>query len=314
MSKERVPVIDVHHHGLSSTLLAAAERYAPQNGGSIPVPSWSIQQDREAMARLGITGILLSMPGSGTPEEVRALNTSLAEFSREDPQQYGLLANLPYGNTEAAVEEIDYVLDVLHGDGFALPSNYQGIYISDERLEAVLAELDRRKAVVFVHPNAPSGENLPLFGRNVSVYEFPFETTRAVMDLVYKGKMTRYPHIRWIIAHAGGTIPYLAYRLSIARDWHGIMQGPAEVGPAEVLSVLSSLYYELALSTSPAVFAALRELAGPEHVLLGTDYPMRPEKGVALSLEQLASYAGFRPEEQRQILSGTAQTLFPRFA
>jgi Predicted metal-dependent hydrolase of the TIM-barrel fold len=149
---------------------------------------------------------------------------------------------------------------------------------------------------------------LPLFGRNIAVYEFTFETTRAVMDLVYKDKMTRYPHIRWIIAHAGGTIPFLAYRLSIARDWHGITQEPEEV-----LSVLSSLYYELALSTSPAVFAALREIAGPEHILLGTDYPMRPEKGAALSLEQFASYAGFQPEEQRQILSGTALTLFPRF-
>jgi Predicted metal-dependent hydrolase of the TIM-barrel fold len=163
MSREKVSVsvIDVHHHAILPSVPATLERLAlPGSGGRIPVPPWSIQQDREAMARLGITGVLLSMPGSGTPEEVRAFNTSLAQFSQEDPSHYGLLANLPYGDAEAAVEEIGYVLDTLHGDGFALPSNYEGIYISDGRLDAVLAELDRRSAVVFVHPGAPDRREL----------------------------------------------------------------------------------------------------------------------------------------------------------
>ena len=126
---------------------------------------------------------------------------------------------MPFQDTDAALKEIEYACDTLKVDGFALQSNYAGIYISDDRFDLILEELNRCSAVVLLHPGTPGGDNLPLFGRHMSVYEFPFETTRAVMDLIYKGKLQRYPKIRWIIAHAGGTIPYLADRLSIAKEW-----------------------------------------------------------------------------------------------
>jgi predicted TIM-barrel fold metal-dependent hydrolase len=299
---ETTPVIDVHHHAISSSIRAAYDARAVQ------LPEWDIQSDREAMERLGVTGTLLSMPGSGTPEQVHQFNTFLAEFSREDPQHYGFLANLPYGDSEAALREIAYVLDTLKGDGFALLSNYNGIYLSDERMDAILAELHRRAAVVFVHPGPPAGDNLPLFGRDVSVYEFTFDTTRAIMDLIYTEKLRRYPNIHWVLAHAGGTIPYLAYRLSIAREWGGITQAPEEV-----LAALRTLYYDLALSTSPVSFQGLQAVVDPSHILFGSDFPMRPEKGVAQSLEHLSSYPGFQADEQRSITSETAQALFPRF-
>ncbi len=308
MMSETTPIIDVHHHAISPGLREALLAQFKQVKSTVELPEWTLQRDREAMERLGITGALLSMPGSGTLEEVHQFNTFLAEMSREDPRHYGFLANLPSGDTEAALREIAYVLDTLQGDGFAMLSNYRGIYLSDDRMDAILAELHRRSAVVFVHPGPPAGKDLPLFGRDVSVYEFPFETTRAVMDLIYTGKMARYSQIRWILAHAGGTIPYLAYRLSIAREWGGITQAPEDV-----LASLRTLYYDLALATAPAVFQALQELAGPSHVLFGTDFPMRPEKGVALSLEQFSSYPGFQASEQRLIGAGTAQALFPRF-
>jgi len=304
---ETTPVIDVHHHAFSPSMRAALFAKL-HDAGAEYLPEWDIQSDREAMQRLGIRGALLSLPGSGTPEQVRQFNTFLAEVSREDPQHYGFLANLPYGDSEAALREIAYVLDTLKGDGFALLSNYQGIYLSDERMDAILAELHRRATVVFVHPGIPAGDNLPLFGRDVSVYEFPFDTTRAIMDLIYTEKLRRYPNVRWILAHAGGTIPYLAYRLSIAREWGGITQTPEDV-----LASLRTLYYDLALSTAPAVFQALQELAGPSHVLFGTDFPMRPEKGIALSLEQFSSSSGFQASEQRLMAAETAQALFPRF-
>lgn len=308
MMSATIPVIDVHHHAISPVLreaLLAQFKYAKS---PVELPEWTLQRDREAMERLGITGALLSMPGSGTLAEVHQFNTFLAEMSQEDPRHYGFLANLPSGDSEAALREIAYVLDTLQGDGFAMLSNYKGIYLSDDRMDPILTELNRRSAVVFVHPGPPAGTDLPLFGRDVSVYEFPFDTTRAVMDLIYTGKMARYPHIRWILAHAGGTIPYLAYRLSIAREWGGISQAPEEV-----LAQLGALYYDLALSTSPAVFQALQNLAGPSHVIFGSDFPMRPEKGVAQSLEQFFQYPGFQSREQRLIAAETAQSLFPRF-
>ncbi len=128
------------------------------------------------------------------------------------------------------------------------------------------------------------------------------------MNLVYTEKIARYSNIRWILAHAGGTIPYLAYRLSIAGEWGGMA-----LTPEDVMASLRTLYYELALSTSPAVFQALQELTGPSHILFGTDFPIRPEVGAAQSLAEFASYPGFQIEEQSLIRAETAQSLFPRF-
>lgn len=293
-------IIDVHHHVIPKKVEI----------GGIPCPEWSIESDREGMRRLGITGALLSLPNSDENfETVRKLNTYLAEISAKYPKEYGVLASIPYLDTDKALEEIAYSYDILKVDGFSLVSNHAGVYLSDDRMDAVLAELNRRSAVVFVHPGKPAGDNLPSFGRHVSVYEFAFDTTRAFMDLIYKGKLKCYPNIRWIAPHAGGTIPYLSYRLSIAGEWGAITQSPEEV-----LASLRTLYYELALSTSPITFSALNKLVGPSHILYGTDYPVRPEQGAAASLNQLNDYDGFSEDEKQMIKSDTICKLFPRFS
>lgn len=292
-------IIDIHHHVIPRNMEI----------GDIPCPEWNIEMDREAMGRLGITGALLSLPNGENSEIVRKFNTYLADISAKYPKEYGVLASIQYLDTDKALEEITYAYDTLKVDGLALPSNFAGVYISDDRMDEILSELNRRSAVVFVHPGEPAGENLPTFGRHISVYEFPFDTTRVFMDLIYKGKLKLYPNIRWIAAHAGGTIPYLSYRLSIAQEWGGITQSPEEV-----LSDLSTLYYDLALSTSPITFSALNKLVGPSHIVFGSDYPMRPEKGVAASLEQINDYAGFSADEKRMIEADTMCKLFPRFS
>ncbi|WP_035796126.1 amidohydrolase family protein [Clostridium akagii] len=293
-------IIDVHHHVFPKKV----------ETGGIPCPEWSIESDREEMRLLGITGALLSLPNSDENfETVRKLNTYLAEISAKYPKEYGVLAGIPYLDTDKALEEIAYSYDILKVDGFSLVSNHAGVYLSDDSMDVVLAELNRRSAVVFVHPGHPAGDNLPSFGRHVSVYEFTFDTTRVFMDLIYKGKLKRYPNIRWIAAHAGGTIPYLSYRLSIASEWGGITQSPEEV-----LSSLRTLYYELALSTSLITFSALNELVGPSHILYGTDYPIRAKNGVEASLNQLNDYKGFSEAEKQMIKSDTICKLFPRFS
>jgi len=277
--------------------------------GNIPTPKWSVEIDRAAMDRLGITGALLSFPNGGeNPETVRRFNSYLAEVSAKFPKEYGALASIPYSDPDQALDEISYAYDTLKVDGIALVSNQGGVYISDDSMDEILAELNRRSAVVFVHPGEPAGDNLPLFGRHISVYEFPFETTRVFMDLIYKGKLQRYPNIRWIAAHAGGTIPYLSYRLSIAKEWGGITQSPEEV-----MSSLNTIYYELALSTSPITFMALNKLVGSSRILFGSDYPMRPEKGVAESLADINGYEGFNADEKRMIEADTICKFFPRF-
>ncbi len=228
-------------------------------------------------------------------------------MSQQDSEHYGFLTSLPFSDPQAALQEIAYAVDTLKADGFVLPTNHQGIYLSDERLDPLLKELHRRSAVVLIHPSEPVQPAFP--ERPQAVYEFPFDTTRAVMELIYTGKLQRYPDIRWIVSHAGGTIPYLAYRLSIvSREAEMITQEPEEV-----IAALRSLYYDLALSTSPLVFQVLRELVGSSHILFGTDFPMRPERGVAQSIEQFFTYPDFPANEQHLIANQTARALFPRF-
>lgn len=296
-------LIDVHHHAFPPEMLAEAKRSGMQ------MAEWDINSDREIMESMGVTGALLSIPAPFPANIVRQTNNFMGDLCAKDPKHYGLLASLPCLSVDDTLDEIAYAYDNLKADGFILLSNYNGVYLGDERMEEILAELNRRAAVVFVHPNKPAGDNLPLFERDVAVYEFPLDTTRSIMDLVYKGKIEKYPNIRWIIAHAGGTIPYLAHRLSIAREWNGITQSPEEV-----LAPLSTLYYELALSSSPYSIPALKKLAGASHVLFGTDFPMRPEKGIAESLEDIANNLGLEENEQRLIVAETALELFPRFA
>jgi predicted TIM-barrel fold metal-dependent hydrolase len=144
----------------------------------------------------------------------------------------------------------------------------------------------------------------------MSVYEFPIETTRATMDLLYRGKLAKHPRIRWIISHAGGTIPYLAYRLSTVAE----EVKASALSREEVLAALRTLYYDVALSTSPGVLAMLKDLVGASHLAFGTDYPLRREGPTTASIEELTGHTGFSEHELRSIASETARSLFPRFA
>lgn len=290
--------IDVHHHVIGKN-----------NPNAALLPPWNMKIDEETMNRMGITGALLSLPVSASPEVTRQMNNFLAQFVIYDPKKYGMLACLPTEFVDDALKEIDYAYDTLKVDGFSIPSNTKGIYIGDDRMDEILAELNRRSAVVLLHPTKPVGVTESLFVKDMSIYEFPFDTTRAMMDLIYSGKVQKYSNIKWIVSHAGGVIPYIAYRLSTVAQENKV----SSLSSDEVLASLRSLYYDVALSTSSSVFFTLRELAGTSHILFGTDYPLRYEKGVTESIQQFSSYLGFDEGEKSKIMSETAKELFPRF-
>lgn len=290
-------IIDIHHHAIFQNHKA-----------NLNLPTWSIESDQEAMERMGISGALLSIPISGSADVIRKINCSLVDLCHFNPSKYGMLALLPMAEIDAALEEIDFAINQLNADGFILPTNYRGIYLGSESLVPLLSELNRTNAVVLIHPTQPAGDNLPTFNRDLSVYEYPLETTRSVMDLIYKNRLTQFPNIKWIVSHAGGTIPYLAYRLSIANEWKGITQSSAEI-----TNSLESLYFDLALSTSPAVFSSLKHLVSSDHILFGTDFPLRFEQYVSRSIAEVKNYKEFTDLDKSFIFSGTAKSLFTRF-
>jgi predicted TIM-barrel fold metal-dependent hydrolase len=254
--------IDNHAH-----VLPPAYR---QRLGDLPIPPGALADYERFMERYGIDRAVLSTgpPGAlnADGELARIANDGLAELAR-DPR-FAALATLPLPNVHAALDELAYALDELRLDGVMLLTNVAGTYLGDPALEPLLAELDRRAAYVFVHPALPPYP--PPLDHPVWLYEFPFDTVRALTNLIYTGALERFPRIRFQVAHLGGAAPMLAHRLAslAARE-----PELARASPAGALAYLERLYYDTGLAANAPALAATLELTDTDHVLFGTDWP-----------------------------------------
>lgn len=335
--------IDVHHHLLTPQYLEELARVGVVESGGIPFPSWTPADSLGFLDRAEIQTALLSLssPGLcfGDAARERAVARALNEFAAESvmrwPQRLGFFATLPLPDVEAALAEIDYALDTLHADGIGLLSNYQGIYLGDARLDPIFAELDRRQAVVFIHPTVFTGSEIPRAVNAGSpvltlpgfLLEFVFDTTRAAANLVISGTLTKYPHLRIILSHAGGTVPFVAQKIvtgailatvgpqgsqgqvTLQRSQVAVLR---QAVASNVLSQLSSLYYDTALSANSNAFSSLRQLVPASHILLGTDYPFAPEIESGSTAARLATLPDLAEQELQEIEGINALRLFPR--
>jgi 6-methylsalicylate decarboxylase len=243
----------------------------------------------------------------------RMINDGYAALIEKHPGRFGAFASLPADGSDEALAELAYALDQLGLDGVVLTSNVAGHYFGDPFLEPVLAELERRQVPVFVHPvDSPCIEVLG-FGRPSSIVEFPFDTARNITNGLYTGLFQRHPNLRLILAHCGGALPTLGWRIGE----HTMMgRGPkdADIDPAHVATVLRSLYYETALAGSRNSLLPALEVTTADHILFGTDWPAAPEPTVIHNIANLTSFDGFTPEELRGVERGNALKLFSRWA
>jgi Predicted metal-dependent hydrolase of the TIM-barrel fold len=176
-------------------------------------------------------------------------------------------------DTEAALDEIRYALDVLHADGVTLFTRYGNgsTYLGHKSIEPIWEELDRRKAVVFVHPTHPVDTNKINPKMPQPMIDYPHETTRTAMDMIMMGTRLKYPNCKVILSHAGGTLPYLISRvatpLQTTPDFAaGIAMG---VNHDQVMAAFRSFHYDLALSSSLPVLDMLLKLVPHNHILFG---------------------------------------------
>lgn len=313
-------LIDVHHHSFTPKYREALARHGYGNVGGIPAPAWDTTIALGQMERNGITNAItsISAPGVhfGDNAEARLLarecNESSAERSREHPDTFGFFAVLPLPDVDGALEEIAYAFDVLGADGVVLMSSHlDGTYLGNPKFDAVMAELDRRNAIAFIHPQVPTTGVAPEVDIPVFAMDFTFDTTRAAFNLVWKGTVERYPNIRFILAHAGGTVPYLAWRFSLI--W-APNSPAAERAPKGAMHYLKQFYYDTALSANPHAVASLLQLVGPDHVLFGSDFPFAPEIVTTISVAGMKNIDLLNEQERTLVLSENAQRLFPRFA
>ncbi|MCC6608928.1 MAG: amidohydrolase [Burkholderiales bacterium] len=309
--------IDVHHHYLARHYLdAVGIDRVTTNASARSVPNWSPQWSLDIMGRFGIETAILSVsaPGIGldTPQQTallaRECNEGQARLASDYPGRFGFFAATPLPDIDASLDEIGYALDVLDADGVGLLSNYRGTYIGDPTFWPLFEELERRKAVLFVHPTAPAGFR-GLESISSSTLEFPFDTTRAAVSLLYHGTAARYPSVRIILSHAGGAIPYLAGRTAALSE-----RNPDFVlrGSEDMLPSLRRFYYDITQSASGPTFAALRTLAPVTKIVFGSDCPFAGDRQLDLAAEDF-SRLDLPPDQRAAIAHGNAAFLFPRF-
>jgi predicted TIM-barrel fold metal-dependent hydrolase len=299
--------IDVHHHAYPPALTAALRDLGvTELAPGVPLPDWKPDDSLRLLDRAGLAAAVLSAPlpdaafARRSGPLVRAVNEGTAGLAEDRPGRFGALACLPLDDPDGTLLEIGFALDVLGMDGVVLPASLpDGRTLADVSLVPVFDELDRRGAVALVHPNPSvacrcAGPSVP-----PPLVDFALDTTRAVAGLVFGGTLRRCPHVRLIVAHAGGAVPYLARRFALAGTW--VLAGDVHAAPDAVDAALHGLYYDTAQSASPGVIECLREVTDDSHILTGTDFPFMTDEVIVT--------AGFRSPGP----DGAAR-LFPRLA
>jgi predicted TIM-barrel fold metal-dependent hydrolase len=272
--------IDVHRH-VSPPFYQDAIKGLYTKPFPPPLASWTPERCLADMDSAGIELGMLSMPARpgmsfGDAAAARKLcrdtNEYLANLRREHPGRFGMFAALPLPDVAGSIAELTYALDVLKADGVGAWTSYGQTYLGDPSFAPMWAELDRRKAVVFTHPTDAACCVNPVPQMTETVVEFAADTTRAIGSIVFSGTSVRFPNIRFVFSHGGGSMPFVIDRfLSDARD-----PKRAALLPHGVEYELRRFYYDTAFASSAAAMAALMKIVPASQVVIGTDFPYRP--------------------------------------
>jgi len=266
-----------------------------------------------ALGHMDQNGIAMQMLSS-IPKTAAALclsNEYGASLVARHPARFGLLAALPTDDPDAALSEIARVDGVLHADGYAVTCVYNGVGLGDARLAPVWTELDRRRATVFVHPDAYGP---PSQGRPVALLEVAFETARTIVDMLYAGIFRRHPGIRFVLAHCGGALPAVAGRILLlgAEPW---VPNPERLTRDEMREQLSRFYLDTAAAGSEHALRPALALTTCDHLVYGSDcgVPCSTETSLTRNIEAILAFSDLTPEQIQQV-GRNALRLFPQAA
>lgn len=302
--------IDMHHHLVPPDYISAIHGKLPP----LPPPSanWTLAKTLDDMDAAGVQTAMLSIttPGlwlgdaASSARLARACNEYAAKLIADNKGRFGSFAAVPLPAADATLAEIAYALDTLKLDGISIFTSYEGKWLGDAGFVPVFDELNRRKAVVSVHPTTAAccGNLIPYIPDNV--IEFGTDTTRTIASLVFSGAADRWPDIKFIFSHAGGTMPFLIERFEfLAR-----MPQAAKMLPNGVRAPLQRFHYDTAQASNPAAMGALRKLVQPTQIVFGTDFPFRT------GAEHVANLAkcGFEATDLHHIERDNALGLLPR--
>ncbi len=349
-------LIDVHHHMVPKEYTRALSKLGVTKGLGVALPKWDVNKTLDVMAEHGIATAVLSISAPGVyfkendrrsaiaRDLSRQMNEICAGLMNDQPGRFGAFATLPLPDVDAALDELTYSLDELKLNGVILLTNYDGYYLGDPRFDELFAELNRRKVVVFIHPQSAPGQEQSHLGLPEAMLDVCFDTTRTAFSLIVNGVTKNYPDIRFILAHAGGAVPYMAGRVGITAAMLADLKGAAPVvadGVGKVFSIshklaekmpaqlsyylrfkknalpegpdyfLGRFYYDTALSASPHCFSSLLTITDCSHIVYGSDYIFATEAAIPSTTAGIRNYGGFTQDDVKAIERETALTLFP---
>jgi predicted TIM-barrel fold metal-dependent hydrolase len=302
--------VDMHHHLVPPDYVTAVHNRLP----ALPPPAanWTIQKTIDDIDAAGVQTAMLSVstPGlwlgdaTASAKLSRLCNEYAARLVADYKGRFGSFAAVPLPAADASLTEIAYALDTLKADGISVFTSYDGKWLGDPVFVPVFDELNRRKAVVSVHPTTAAccGNLIPYIPDNV--IEFGTDTTRTIASLVFSGAADRWPDIKFVFSHAGGTMPFLIERF----DFLARLPQAAKMLPNGVRAPLQRFFYDTAQASNPAALGALRQLVQTSQIVFGTDFPYRTGP------EHVANLAkcNIDPADLRRIERDNALALLPR--
>jgi 6-methylsalicylate decarboxylase len=234
------------------------------------------------MKHLGVQSAILSVAAPGPcilsdPTEQAALARRLNEYAAgvvgANHAAFGFFASLPDPrvNTSAALAELAHALDVLGADGVVLPTRYGDAYLGHADLEPVWRALSDREATVFVHPTHPpaAAAGQPAYAHPAA--DYAHETTRAALDMITARTLRKFPGVKVILSHAGGTLPFVIGRVAepLRKTPGMVASWMAGTTHNEAMQAFRSFYYDVALSTTPRTLRLLMDAVPMDHILFG---------------------------------------------
>lgn len=308
---EATGFVDIHHHFAPPAWVAEVKgRPLLQTANT----NWTPAQSIDDMDRGGVAAAVVSITNPGlwfgdaavTRRVARACNDFGAKLVQDHPTRFGLFAAMPMPDVDATLQEIAYAYDTLKADGVGLFTSYGDTWLGNAAYRPVMEELNRRKAVVHVHPTAANCCRNLAYAPGVAPgsMEYGTDTTRAIMGITFSGDAVRFPAIRFIWSHAGGTLPFLAGRISGAAD------NAKDRLPNGLMPELKKFYYDLAGAANAGAVASLLHLVTSAQVLFGTDFPPGgTSRDVARAIEALPF---FNQRDRQAIYRDNAVALLPR--